>query len=66
VLAVDVRENLWHTFFALERGTAVFEVKAGPFEARRDKQAAPWAPAENSPDAAEYLASLEEIFRIRL
>ena len=66
MLAVDVREDLWHTFFALERGTTVFEVKSGPFDARRDKQAAPWAPAENSPDAARYLASLEEIFRTRL
>jgi cupin fold WbuC family metalloprotein len=66
MLAVDVRENLWHTFFALERGTSVFEVKAGPFDARRDKQAAPWAPAEDSPDAPSYLASLEEIFRSRL
>jgi cupin fold WbuC family metalloprotein len=63
MLAVDVREDLWHTFFALEQGTVVFEVKAGPFDARRDKEAAPWAPAENSPDAASYLASLEEIFR---
>jgi cupin fold WbuC family metalloprotein len=66
VLAVDVRENVWHTFFALERGTTVFEVKAGPFDARNDKQAAPWAPAENSADAAGYLKSLEEIFCTRL
>ncbi len=66
MLAVDAREDLWHTFFALEPGTAVFEVKAGPFDARRDKEAAPWAPAENSPGAASYLASLEEIFRTRL
>ena len=66
MLAVDVREDLWHTFFALEHGTTVFEVKAGPFDAHRDKQAAPWAPAENSPGAAMYLASLEEIFRTRL
>jgi cupin fold WbuC family metalloprotein len=66
MLAVDVRENLWHTFFALEPGTAVFEVKAGPFDARCDKQAAPWAPAEDSPDAPSYLASLEELFRSRL
>jgi cupin fold WbuC family metalloprotein len=66
MLAVDVRENLWHTFFALERGTTVFEVKAGPFDARRDKQAAPWAPPEDSPEAPGYLTSLEEIFRTRL
>jgi cupin fold WbuC family metalloprotein len=63
VLAADFREGLWHTFFALEPDTVVFEVKPGPYDPATDKEFAPWAPAEDAPDAASYLSSLEQIFR---
>jgi hypothetical protein len=59
---VDCREGVWHTFFALEPDTVVFEVKAGPHDAATDKEAAPWAPDENSPDAAAYLQHLRKLF----
>lgn len=62
-VALDCRGSVWHTFFALEPDTVIFEVKAGPFEAATDKEFAAWAPPENAPEAALYLASLEQIFR---
>jgi cupin fold WbuC family metalloprotein len=62
-LVVDCREGIWHTFFALEPDTVVFECKAGPHDPARDKEFAPWAPAEGSADAGAYLAGLQKMFR---
>ncbi len=64
-LALDAREGIWHTFFALEPNTVLFEVKAGPFDPRCEKEAAPWAPAESSPDAPAYLAWMERLIRLK-
>lgn len=61
-VAVDHRENYWHTFLALEPNTSLFEVKAGPFDPGAGKEFASWAPEEDSPDAADYLRSLEQAF----
>jgi len=60
--AIDCRESVWHTFLALEPNTVLFEVKAGPFDPAGEKEFAPWAPAENAPEAATYLNSLERLF----
>ncbi len=57
---LDARPGVYHTFFALEPDTVVFETKAGPYHERSDKDFAPWAPAEGSPDAARYLQRLAE------
>ena len=65
-LALDCREGVWHTFFALEPNTVVFEVKAGPFDAATDKEFAPWAPAEGTLEAEEYLSRLKETFRMKI
>ena len=66
VLGVDYRAGLWHTFFALETGTVLYEVKPGPYEAASDKEFAPWAPEEGTPAGAAYLAGLERLFRSRV
>jgi cupin fold WbuC family metalloprotein len=63
VMAFDCRPHVWHTFFALEPDTVVFEVKKGPFDAAVDKEFAPWAPVEGSPEAGAYLAGLEDKLR---
>lgn len=62
-LAVDCREGIWHTFFALEPDTVVCEAKVGPYNPAVDKEFAPWAPPENDPSAHRYLAALEQTFR---
>ena len=62
---IDYRAGVWHAFFALEENTVLFEVKPGPYDSSTDKEFAPWAPPENSPEALPYLASLEDFFRER-
>ncbi len=63
VYGVDIRAGVWHTIFALEPDTVIYEVKPGPYVASNDKGFAPWAPAEGDTGAAEYLMKLEDRFR---
>ncbi|UCF94185.1 MAG: WbuC family cupin fold metalloprotein [Desulfobacterales bacterium] len=58
---VDTSPDVYHTFFALEEDTVLFETKPGPFVESSEKDFAPWAPAEGSPDAIAYLQSLQEL-----
>ncbi len=60
---IDVRAGVWHTFFALEPDTVLFETKAGPYTAVSDKDFAPWAPLDGTDETAEYLMALEDRFR---
>ena len=59
-LGVDCRGGIWHTFFALEPNTVVFEIKAGPFDPRTDKEYPTWTPAENTPEGFQYLGTIED------
>jgi cupin fold WbuC family metalloprotein len=61
--AVDCRAGLWHTFFALEKNTVLYEAKPGPYNPIGDKDFAQWAPAENEVGAESYLVSIEDRFR---
>jgi cupin fold WbuC family metalloprotein len=61
-LGIDCRAGQWHTFVALAPDTVVLEVKAGPFVAATDKEAALWSPPENSGDGLLYLAKLTQFF----
>ena len=63
---VDVPHGTFHTVFALEPGTVFFEAKAGPYAALDASERAPWAPAEGSDAAAEYLRRLEDAVRPRV
>jgi cupin fold WbuC family metalloprotein len=57
-VGVDIRPGVFHTFFALEEDTVLFEVKPGPYEALSDKDFASWAPKEGTPEASLYLKDL--------
>lgn len=57
-LGMDTQPGIYHTFFALEPDTVVFEVKAGPYVEASAKDFAPWAPQEGSREAAYYLEKL--------
>ena len=57
---VDIEPGVYHTFFALEPDTVLFEVKPGPYERSSDKDFAPWAPKEGSGGEDRYLAGLAE------
>ena len=61
VSGVEVPGITWHTVVALEPGSVLLEVKAGPFNPSQPKDLAPWAPKEGSSAACEYLNKLIEI-----
>lgn len=60
---VDTEPGIFHTFFALEEDTVLFEVKPGPYEPTSDKDFAGWAPGEGEAQAAAYLAKLDALIR---
>ena len=60
-IGVDMEPGVFHTFFAVEDDTVLFEIKPGPYEKGSDKDFAPWAPAENSEGAEEYLRGLQRL-----
>lgn len=51
VKGCEVPAGIWHTVGALVPDTILFEIKPGPYNREQDKEFAPWAPSENSPDA---------------
>ena len=58
LLGVDVPPGVWHCIAVLSKTAVYYEVKPGPWDPTTDKDFAPWAPAEGSPEANDYLASL--------
>jgi cupin fold WbuC family metalloprotein len=58
ICAVDLAPGVWHCFLALAPDSVVFEAKNGPYDAERDKEFAPWAPAEGEAASADYMGAL--------
>ena len=65
IFGVDLEPGVYHTFFALEPDTVVYEVKSGPYAPTTDKAFPSWAPAEGTPGATDYLAQLRREFAQR-
>jgi cupin fold WbuC family metalloprotein len=65
VFGVDLEPGVYHSFFALEPDTVVYEVKTGPYAPSNDKAFAPWAPREGEPGVAAYLGRLQAEFAQR-
>lgn len=59
---VEVPAGAWHTFVALETGSAFFEMKAGPYAPPTLEELAPWSPAEGTPEAAGFERHLAQMF----
>ncbi|MDB4593894.1 WbuC family cupin fold metalloprotein [Paracoccaceae bacterium] len=57
-VGVEVPANTWHTVVSLEPGSILLEIKTGPFDPKKPKDLALWAPDENGPDAKHYLEKL--------
>jgi len=55
---VDIPGGIYHTIFALEPGTVFYEIKPGPFDPKAPKSFGPWAPAEETSEALNYLRRL--------
>jgi len=62
-IGIDLRAGVWHTIFALEKDTVIFEVKSGPYTKSSDKEFASWAPKENTEESLVFLSKLEDILR---
>lgn len=60
ILGIEFEENCYHMLTALETGSAVFEIKEGPFIPHSEVSSAPWSPQEGTPGAKGFL---EKIFR---
>jgi cupin fold WbuC family metalloprotein len=58
IYGVEFAPREWHSIVSLASGTVLFEVKQGPYVQIIDKNFAPWAPPEGSPQAAAYLSSI--------
>jgi cupin fold WbuC family metalloprotein len=58
-VGVNLPAGVWHTVIAEMPDSILFEVKSGPFNPEQAKEWAAWAPAENTPDAVEYLMELK-------
>jgi len=55
ILGIEFEENTFHMLTSLETGSAVFEIKEGPFAPHTEGSSAPWAPQEGTPEAKEFL-----------
>ena len=55
---VDVPVGTFHTILSFESNSVFYEIKPGPFIPIKDSDFAPWAPAENTPEAKVYLEEL--------
>lgn len=58
LLGIDLAPGVWHTLAPVTEVAVCFEVKPGPYDAATDKEFAPWAPLEGSPEAPAYLERL--------
>lgn len=63
---VEVPPGCWHTVLALQEGSVLLEVKAGPFDPVRPKELAPWAPDEGAQGVAAYLNQLRRAIETEL
>jgi len=58
VLGVEFEENSFHMLTSLETGSAVYEIKEGPFVPHTEGSSAPWAPKEGIPESKEFLTKV--------
>ena len=52
--AAEIPAHRWHTFIALQEGSAVYEIKEGPFVPGTDKIFAEWSPEEGTGEARDF------------
>jgi cupin fold WbuC family metalloprotein len=57
-IGAEIPPGKWHTVVALETGSVILEIKAGPFDPGSPKFPASWAPEEGTAAGSEFLARL--------
>jgi cupin fold WbuC family metalloprotein len=63
---IDLPPGKYHGIVVREPDTLIYEVKPGPYAALDDKDFAPWAPREGTPEVAAYLTRLEAALKQHL
>lgn len=58
VKGLELPPNTWHCWLSLSDDALFFETKQGPYDPATASEFAPWAPAENTPEAVHYLEML--------
>lgn len=66
ILGIEFEENCFHMLTSLETGSAVYEIKEGPFVPHTEGSSAPWAPKEGTPEAKDFLAKVFAELQIAL
>jgi cupin fold WbuC family metalloprotein len=54
----EIPKRTFHSIFALEPGTMVYEIKDGPYSPIDDKNFAPWSPREGDPSTKKYIQAI--------
>jgi cupin fold WbuC family metalloprotein len=62
---IDLAPDVFHSLIVRAPDTLFYEVKEGPYRPSDDKDFAPWAPPEEAPEVAEYVAHLERELALR-
>jgi len=57
-LIAEIAPRIYHCIIPLEKGTAVYELKDGPYDMADDKNFAPWAPFEGDALCNNYTKKL--------
>lgn len=60
-VGLNIPSGIYHTVFAIETGTVIFEAKAGPYAPLAGAEKAPWAPAEGAVEAKDYMERLARL-----
>jgi len=60
----EIPERTFHTIIALDPNTVAYEIKDGPYNPDDDKNFAPWAPKEGSPEAEPFLRKLLQLIPV--
>ncbi len=55
---MELPPNTWHCWLSLSDDAVFFETKQGPYDPATASDFAPWAPAENTPEATQYIDML--------
>ncbi len=66
ILGIEFEENTFHMLTSLETGSAVFEIKEGPFVPHTEGSSASWAPKEGSPEVKGFLVKVFDELGIKL
>ncbi len=66
IMGIEFEENSFHMVTSLETGSAVYEIKEGPFVPHTEGSSAPWAPKEGTPEAKDFLKKIFKELGIKM